>query len=270
MDFQDTFVIDTPENVAFGYQIAGIGSRFLAALIDTTLIAILLIVVNLLLAVLLDAGWMIELLQSWAVAVLSLLNFAIFGGFYIFFELAWNGQTPGKRKIGLRVVCQNGTPVSLTESLIRNLVRLVDFLPFAYGIGVVTMFIDGKSRRLGDLAGSTLVVYDQGEVMLELQEIQPKLGSVVWSAPEKLAGLPLEKLTERDLQAVEEYTRRRYEIADRLTLGHSLLAMLYRRMETPMPVVPSSEIDRLLDDFVRVSRSGPAASDPAEGLSDER
>lgn len=259
MDYQDTFVIDTPENVAFGYQIAGIGSRFLAALIDTTLIIVLLIVVNLLLSVILDASWMVELLQSWALAVFSLLNFAIFGGFYIFFELAWNGQSPGKRKVGLRVVCQNGTPVSLTESLIRNLVRLIDFLPFAYGIGVVTMFIDGKSRRLGDLAGSTLVVYDQDQITLEPQDIRPQLGSAVWSAPEKLAGLPLEKLTERDLQAVEEYTRRRYQITDSLTVGRSLLAMLYRRMDVPLPDVPNSEVDRLLDDFVRAGRAGPAA-----------
>lgn len=269
MDFQDTFVIDTPENVSFGYQIAGIGSRFLAALIDTTLIVTLLILVNLLLAAILDAGWMVELLRSWALAIFGLLNFAIIGGFYIFFEMAWNGQSPGKRKIGLRVVCQDGTPVSLAESLIRNLVRLVDFLPFAYAIGVIAMFIDGQSRRLGDLAGSTLVVYDQGELTLEQQDIQPQLGSSVWSAPEKLAGLPLEKLTERDIQAVEEYTRRRYQIADSLTLGRSLLAMLYRRMEAPMPDIPNSEVDRTLDDFVRARRSGLAAPKPG-GAPDDR
>lgn len=260
MNELDSLTIDTPENVAFGYQIAGIGSRFLAALADTLLIAILLVVVNLVVSWILDTVAAPGALTSWVVGMFALLDFAIIWGYYIFFELAWNGQSPGKRKVGLRVVCQPGTPVTLTESLIRNLVRLVDFLPFAYGIGLVAMFIDGKARRLGDLAASTLVVYDRGEIVLLRHDVQPSLVSSTWSMPERLEGLPLQQLTERDIQAVEEYFRRRYQITDSQALGRSLLAMLYRRMNAPLPDVPDSELNSLLSDIVRARRSGRTAS----------
>ena len=171
----DYLHIDTPENVAFGYEVAGIGSRFLAALVDTLLIVILQVIVNvtllLLVAAFLDfrlddlnglpSGW------AWVAAAFGLVAFAFLWGYYIFFELLWNGQSPGKRMVGLRVLRANGAPITLAESLIRNLVRLIDFLPMYYGVGVVTMFIDSKSRRLGDLAAGTLVVRERARITLE-------------------------------------------------------------------------------------------------------
>src|SRR5690349_18672244 len=93
--------IETPENVAFGYEVAGIGSRFLAALIDSLLILALLIVVALVGA--LFSGAMISNIEDseqiilWVIGALVLIAFVLMGGYYIFFELIWNGQTPGKR-----------------------------------------------------------------------------------------------------------------------------------------------------------------------------
>src|SRR4029079_4673215 len=97
----------------------------------------------------------------------SLLAFAILWGYYIAFELLWNGQSPGKRAIGLRVVREGGRPITFVGSAVRNLIRIVDFLPALYGIGVVVMFVDRRSRRLGDLAGGTLVVKERRGVTLE-------------------------------------------------------------------------------------------------------
>jgi uncharacterized RDD family membrane protein YckC len=142
----DYLSIDTPENVAFGYDVAGIGSRFLAALVDTILILVLLVVVNLplfLLAGVLSATLTDEI-SIWAFAISGLISFALFWGYYIFFEMIWNGQSPGKRWVGLRVIRADGTPITLVETIIRNLVRLVDFLPAYYGVGVVTMFVNGE------------------------------------------------------------------------------------------------------------------------------
>src|SRR5262249_22782148 len=165
--------IDTPENVVFGYRVAGIGSRFLAAIIDSALIVVLEIVVNLAL-LLVVLNLFRESLNSndnaaiaWLLGLFGLIAFAILWGYYIFFELLWNGQSPGKRRMGLRVLRMDGTPITLSESIIRNLVRLVDFLPAYYGVGVVVMFIDGQSRRLGDLAAGTVVVHDRAAVTLE-------------------------------------------------------------------------------------------------------
>ncbi len=76
------------------------------------------------------------------------------------FEVLWNGRTPGKAALGLRVVHADGTPIRLPASLLRNLLLAVDFLPGAYFFGIVSMLVDGSSRRLGDLAAGTLVIHD--------------------------------------------------------------------------------------------------------------
>ena len=169
----DTLRIDTPENVIFGYRVAGIGSRFLAAIIDSLLIVVLEVVVNA--AVLLLARFIFRVSfagnddagLAWLLGIFGLIAFAFLWGYYIFFEMLWNGQSPGKRRMGLRVLRLDGTPITLSESIIRNLVRLVDFLPAYYGVGVVVMFINSQARRLGDLAAGTVVVHDRAAVTLE-------------------------------------------------------------------------------------------------------
>lgn len=251
----ETFSIDTPENVVFGYQVAGIGSRFQAALIDTLLIALLLVVVNFLIAFI--SGQMpdgLPSLSGWVLAACGLFNFALLWGYYILFELIWNGQSPGKRKVGVRVVRRDGTPVTLTESIIRNLIRLIDFLPFAYGIGVIVMFFDGQSRRLGDLAASTLVVFDRDMIQLQAGDGRSDGAASFEGVPELSQDLPIMRLSDRDIQAVEEYFRRRNALPDRGQLARALLDMLYRRMAVPPPPVTDQEAERLLAGIVRARR----------------
>ena len=157
----DLYTIDTPENIEFAYDVAGIGSRFLAAIIDTLLIIIAEVLVLFAAGVLASATGVFEQFgaaESVIAALAGLAAFIILWGYYIIFELVWSGQSPGKRAIGLRVVRDGGRPITFLASAIRNLIRLVDFLPALYGVGVVAMFIDKRSRRLGDLAGGTLVV----------------------------------------------------------------------------------------------------------------
>lgn len=172
--YEQVLQFDTPESVVFGYRVAGIGSRFLAALVDTTLIVVLQVVVNLtlfLLVATLAGQSLLEFGESRGAGLLAgifgLVAFAFLWGYYIFFELLWNGQSPGKRLAGLRVIQQNGAPIDIAAALIRNLVRIIDFLPLYYGVGVLTMFIDRQSRRLGDFAAGTIVIYDRGAVTLQ-------------------------------------------------------------------------------------------------------
>lgn len=169
MSLDETLNINTPENVTFDYDIAGIASRFTAALIDTVLIVILQMVTNLLVLLVLsrfgDGTGIdnLEMLGAWVVGLVGLISFLFLWGYYIFFEMLWNGQTPGKKAIKLRVIRSDGTAITLTESVIRNLVRLVDFLPAFYGIGTVSIFINRQTRRLGDLAAGTLVVHEKNQ-----------------------------------------------------------------------------------------------------------
>jgi uncharacterized RDD family membrane protein YckC len=158
------YIVETPEQIELAYDIAGIGSRFLAAIIDSALI--ILAEVALFLAVAQVAG-MLQFAESVWLAIGATLGFVILWGYYIAFELTWNGQSPGKRLIGLRVVTEGGRPMTVLGSIIRNLIRIIDFLPLFYGIGVITMFIDERARRLGDLAAGTLVVRERADVTLE-------------------------------------------------------------------------------------------------------
>jgi uncharacterized RDD family membrane protein YckC len=230
----DFLNIDTPENVIFGYEIAGIGSRFLAAIVDSLIIAVLLGIAYFTLALFMAAAeFVVEEVMAWIVAFYSLLTFAILWGYYILFEIVWNGQSPGKRWQRLRVLRSDGTPIGAIESFIRNLVRIIDFLPIAYGIGVVTMFINGQSRRLGDLAAGTLVVREQGTVTLA--SLTAGQDAVVDDYP-ILTGIrldiqfPVEKLTAQDVSMAEEFLRRKEQLSNRSTMAEQIAGTLYHRM----------------------------------------
>ena len=124
-----TLKFDTPENVSFDYYVAGVGSRFLAALIDTLAILFLQVVIlGTLLWLVLRSTSSESLLGTnlgyWMLGIVALLSFLFMWGYYIFFEIMWNGQTLGKRWIGLRVIRLDGTPVTVAEVVIRNLVRI--------------------------------------------------------------------------------------------------------------------------------------------------
>lgn len=171
------YSVETPENVTFAHQVAGIGNRFIAALIDSIFIGLALFLLNIVIFVGLAVvgsnlpeqaldpdtpGW----IEGFLIAVYALVNFLIFWGYYIFFEYVWNGQTPGKRFVKIRVLRMDGNPAGFIEVVIRNLVRIVDFLPSGYGVGLVIMFINGQSRRLGDFAAGTFVVRERADVPL--------------------------------------------------------------------------------------------------------
>lgn len=243
MTHSDEFLnIDTPENVAFGYEIVGIGSRFMAALVDTLIIVIIYALVWLAMFFIIGNLFGTESMASnFAFGLFSLLGFIFIWGYYIFFEIYWNGRSPGKQLLGLRVVQQDGAPITITESVIRNLVRLVDFLPFAYGIGVVTMFIDGKSRRLGDLAASTLVVRDQEEVTLDSlaqaasQSARQTNYEPVNAIDFMVVEWPLERLTENDIQLAEEFLRRQQSMDSSTDLAGQILKRLLKRMDIQHP-----------------------------------
>ena len=232
----DSLRIDTPENVVFGYRVAGIGSRFLAALIDSVLIVVLEAVVNLALLLL-----VLNLFRSaisaednaalaWLLGLFGLIGFAFLWGYYIFFELLWNGQSPGKRWQGLRVLRMDGTPITLSESIIRNLVRLVDFLPVYYGVGVVVMFINSQSRRLGDLAAGTVVVHDRAAVTLESLAAAPLRLNPALTPTVSGGQWPVERLTSRDLEMAEDFLRRRDTLANRAELARRIAQALLARM----------------------------------------
>jgi uncharacterized RDD family membrane protein YckC len=253
----DTLQIDTPENVSFDYDVSGIGSRFLAALVDTLLIGILQAVVGGTILLIGQLDVFNREVTTWVVAAFSLLAFFFFWGYYIFFEILWNGQTPGKRWVKLRVIRLDGTPVSAVEVIVRNLVRLIDFLPFAYAFGVTTMFVTEKSRRLGDLAAGTVVVHERPTTDLLAGRTTRQVAlSTVMTRAEPPDNFPLEKLTERDVQMIEDFILRRAQLPNRIELARHILASLYARLGLPADSIPGyHDADEVLTAIYKAAKS---------------
>ena len=142
--------IETPEHVEIRLEPAGTGSRFLAILLDSTIVLGIAAAVQKIALLILPAGI--------GAAVLITANFLVTWGWHVWFETRHHGRTPGKRALSLRVVDARGLPVSLHQSLVRNIVRAVDFLPLFYGVAAAASLVDPLRRRFGDLVADTLVI----------------------------------------------------------------------------------------------------------------
>lgn len=141
--------VETPEGLALDLRTAGMVPRAYAWLID---FGLRIVAVS-------GLGTVLGLLEGAGTGILMVLMFLIYWGYPIFFEVLNDGQTIGKRTMGLKVVNDNGTPVTWVPSIVRNLLRTVDMLPVMYGFGLVSGLLDPAGRRLGDHAAGTLVVY---------------------------------------------------------------------------------------------------------------
>jgi uncharacterized RDD family membrane protein YckC len=158
MEFEDRLTIATPEGVDLELTLAGVGSRFTSALLDY------LFQLLILLALALVLGLGVGLRPSaggYAAAIWAVLAFLLFVGYDVSFEVLASGRTPGKRLNGLRVVLENGGPVTFPASSVRNVLRLIDLLPGAYLVGIASILVSSRNQRLGDHAAGTLVVRER-------------------------------------------------------------------------------------------------------------
>ncbi len=152
MSVRDLHLIRTPENVVFELELAGLASRALSWGIDVIAMAALSM------AAMVFASAAGVVFAGLATAVYFVLAFLIQWGYGAVLEWRWNGQTLGKRIVGLRVLQDSGTPITFVQAAVRNLVRIVDILPATYLTGAVSALLDRRGRRLGDIAAGTVVV----------------------------------------------------------------------------------------------------------------
>lgn len=234
----DHFVVETPENIRFGYDIADIGSRFLAILIDSLIQSTMYIILFFSMLVLANAMTQLAVPRAIndAFGILVVIGlFLVQFGYFLFFEIILNGQTPGKRLFGLRVIKDNGYPLSPLDSILRNLVRIIDFFPFAYGVGLVTMFMNPRAKRLGDFAAGTLVVKMRQQV--RLQDLQP-----VTPAPHPPSNAPpgMSRLAESDVALVESFLQRHTKFVNADALALQMAQRLAGKMELKADMTPKS------------------------------
>src|SRR5215216_151127 len=218
---EDVLIIETPERVPLHFALASIGNRFIACAIDHAIQALGVGLIAIAAAVLASFSILEQSFSSapkWVYAVMVLLLFLIFAGYFAFFEWIWSGQTPGKRWLKLRVIREDGRPITFWEASVRNLLRSFDMMPVPfYSIGLISVFSTNRDQRVGDMVAGTVVVRER--------EAEAPAFSQVFAAPVSDPALrrsfkpvdfqaSLSSLTESEIQVVETFLRRRWDLSD--------------------------------------------------------
>lgn len=187
--------LETPEHVVLPVSLAGVGARGMAWLVDAGIRAVVLWVGGLLLFTIVPAS------EGAGSGAWMVVWFLLDWGWYAAFEAFDDGRSPGKRALGLRVVSADGTAITPRQALLRNLLRAADALPAVYFVGAVSVLVDGRFRRLGDIVAGTLVVREVVEhIELPAVAITPPV------LAGELPGLPRQRrVTPQDRAALEEW-----------------------------------------------------------------
>ncbi|HXR38687.1 MAG TPA: RDD family protein [Terracidiphilus sp.] len=250
----DQLSIDTPELVAIEMPLAGIGSRFIALLVDYLIWSAGVFLLFLVVIFLLPAMHTFNRISAqWAEAIVIFIFFLLNWGYFTLFEAFWNGRTPGKRVAKIRVIQRSGRSIGLLESMARNLVRYVDQLPFFYGVGVIAMFVTRQHQRLGDLAAGTLVVRDRepesplwgdtGSRTFTAQLFAPTASIPEPHTAVTLPALGISKLSSTDLEVLEGFFSRRLDmsLATRQVLAQRIAAAIQAKSGLEVPEGTSVE-----------------------------
>ena len=260
----DQLNIETPELVAIQMPLAGIGSRFIALLVDYLIWF----------AGILFIGWIFaffmpgitafsRLSQQWAVAIYVFLIFLFNWGYFTLFEAFWNGRTPGKRVARIRVIQRSGRAIGLFESMARNFIRYIDQIPFFYAVGAIAIFVTRDHQRLGDLAAGTLVVRDRiEETPVSTESTRTFTANIFTPAvptPEPYAAFTLPdhgiaKLSGSDLQVLEGFFARRLDMPmeTREVLAQRIAAAIQAKSGLEPP--PGASVETFLEITARQLR----------------
>lgn len=267
--FADQLNIATPEQVELEFAVAGLGSRFVAVLLDHLIqIGVLFIFTLIWIFVIGALGDRLNLLGKWFIAAFIAIYFLIVWGYFALFEAFWHGRTPGKHVMKLRVIKDSGRQITLFESMSRNLLRIVDYLPALYLVGVITMLSTKRNQRLGDLAVGTIVVHerredqpllvDRGTSIMPAHSTPAAYDAFTSSAvAQSAAMLPADlvaKLTSDDLLLIESFFARALDLAlhTRAEIAGRIAAQTAAKMSIS---VPEGNPERFLEVIALAMRS---------------
>ncbi len=234
IETEETLIIETPERVPLEFALASIGNRFLAVAIDHFIqyLSIFLIawlflsIAGYSSADVVDAPeQLFNDAPKWVIAVLILILFLIFAGYFIAFEWLWSGQTPGKRLLKLRVIREDGRPLTLWESVARNLLRISDAVPGfiipVYSVGLIAIFLSGRDQRLGDVFAGTVVIRERsGEAPTFAETFSTRIADSAFTRIQQPVQITanVSTLSEREIEVVESFLRRRSDLTERQRL----------------------------------------------------
>ncbi len=234
IETEETLIIETPERVPLAFGLASIGNRFLAVAIDHFIQYFSIFVVAWLVISLSGfnvynadskASELFQEMPKWTLAILIVVVFLIFAGYFIVFEWLWNGQTPGKYLLKLRVIREDGRPITFWEALARNLLRIFDAVPGfvvpVYSVGFITIFLSGRDQRIGDIFAGTVVVRERlDEAPTFAETFSNPVSDAAFRRVQKQTNFQanISSITEGEIEVAESFLRRRWDLTDRQRL----------------------------------------------------
>jgi uncharacterized RDD family membrane protein YckC len=270
--YADQLNIETPEQVDLRFPIAGIGSRFLALATDSLLqvaaFFVLILVFSLIISALpkgTGSSPPSPTAAKWFFAAIVLSLFLLYWGYYSLFEAFWNGQTPGKRLLKIRVIKDSGRQITLFEALARNLLRVVDIQPWpVYLVGVITMLCNREQKRLGDLVAGTIVVHERSEEQPLMSHNSRTFTSALYpqpleTPPERVvAVLPADgvaRLDAGDLNVIDTFFSRALDLDldKRAEIAGKIADRMSAKMQVPLPANVAPE--RVLESIAHTMRA---------------
>jgi len=234
IETEETLIIETPERVQLEFALASIGNRFLAVAIDHFIQFFSIFLISWFFLSI--AGYtggdvadapdkLLTEMPKWTIAILIIVLFLIFAGYFIVFEWLWNGQTPGKRWMKLRVIREDGRPLTMWEAIARNLLRICDAVPGfvipLYSIGLVVIFMSSRDQRVGDVFAGTVVIRERADEAPTFAEtFSTRITDTAFSRVQKPTGITasVSLLTEKEVEVVESFLRRRWDLTERQRL----------------------------------------------------
>lgn len=223
-------VIVTAEAVAITVDVAGLGSRMIAAIVDLAIQGVAAIPVILAGAAAAGSDGSVT-----GVVIMAIGLFLLLWGYYPLWEGLWRGRTPGKRVQRLRVVNVDGHPAGWTPILLRNLLRIVDFLPWSYAIGAITMLLTKRSQRIGDLVAGTIVIREP--------RVPEPLALDLTALSGDEAPFDTTRLGEQEYALVRSFLQRREQLdpTARATLASTLAGTFRPRVGAPAQPMSDEE-----------------------------
>lgn len=230
IETEETLIIETPERVPLAFALASIGNRFLAVAVDHFVQYMAIFIVAWTFISISGTGdsfsesakSFFDEMPKWTLALMTIILFLLFSGYFISFEWLWNGQTPGKRLLKLRVIREDGRPITFWEALARNLLRIIDafpgFLIPLYSAGLIVVFASRRDQRIGDIFAGTVVVRERaGEAPTFDEVFSNPLSDAAFRRVQKKTEFQadISLLTENEITVVETFLRRRWDLSDR-------------------------------------------------------
>ncbi len=233
IETEETLIIETPERVPLAFALASIGNRFIAVAIDHFIqyFSIFLVVwVSMSISGIGGSGegvydQIMTEMPKWTLAILIVIVSLLFSGYFILFEWLMNGQTPGKRLMKLRVIREDGRPITLWEAIARNLLRIFDAVPGfvipIYSVGLISIFMSGRDQRVGDFFAGTVVIRERtDEAPTFAETFSHRISDAALRRVQKKTEFQanVNLLSENEIEVVESFLRRRWDLTERQRL----------------------------------------------------